>query len=154
MKLARIFLYLVFLFLSLGALNISAQKVSAVTRRAIVQQLINDRAITSDCVREAGGASKVVEIRSVHLNGDRKAEYIVEGNSGCAFGANSAYGWVYGKDGNSYKMLFDAGPQIGISLKRTKTNGYYDLKVSYMGNYSSNWKATSTTHKFNGARYQ
>ena len=154
MKLNRIFLSLLFLIVSLFATNVAAQKGGAATQKAIVKQMVSGGALTNDCVREAGGASKIVSIKSMDLNSDGKPEFIVEGNTGCAFGANSPYSWVYGKSGNSYKMLFDAGTNQGISRKKTKTNGYYDLKVTYLGNASTNWEAETTTHKFNGTRYQ
>ncbi len=156
MKLNRISLSLLFLVVPLFAVNISAQtgKVSAATQKAIVQQLVHDRGITADCVREAGGASKVVSIKSIDLNSDGKPEYFVEGDSSCAFGANSPYGWVYSKSGNGYKMLIDAGPMQGISRKKTKTKGYDDLEITTLGNFSTNWKAQTTIYKFNGTRYQ
>lgn len=135
-------------------MDVAAQKVSAVTQKAIVKQLVNDGELTNDCVREAGGASKIVGIQSVDLNSDGKPEYIVMGSRGCAFGAKMPYGWVYGKSGNGYKMLLSAGVNIEIARKKTKTRGYYDLKVDVMGNYSTNWQAESTTYKFNGTRYQ
>ena len=154
MKLNKILLLLLFLLVPLFTVNVAAQIISAATQKAIVQQLISDSELTGDCVREAGGASKIVGIRSMDLNNDGKPEYIVEGNSGCAFGANSPFSWVYGKSGNSYKMLFNAGPNQGISRKKTKTKGYYDLIVTYLGNASTNWEASTSTHRFNGTRYQ
>lgn len=149
-------LFLLFLIVLCVAVNVSAQtgKVSAATQKAIVQQLVSDRGITADCVREAGGASKVVSIKPLDLNRDGKPEFIVSGESGCAFGANSPYGWVYRKTANGYEVLLDAGPNIGISRKKTQTKGYYDLAVDTMGNFSTNWKAQTTTYKFNGTRYQ
>jgi len=154
MKLNRISVSLLFLLVPLFAVDVAAQKVSAATQKAIVKQLVSDGELTNDCVREAGGASKIVSIKSMDLNSDGKPEYFVDGNSGCAFGAKMPYGWVYGKSGNSYKMLLSAGVNIGISRKKTKTKGYYDLKVDVMGNYSTNWQAQSTTYKFNGTSYQ
>lgn len=154
MKLNQISFLLLFLIIPLFAADVVAQNVSAATQKAIVKQMVSDGALTNDCIREEGGASKIVSIKPLDLNSDGKSEFIVEGNSGCAFGANSPYSWVYGKSGSSYKMLFDAGTNQGISRKKTKTNGYYDLKVSYLGNASTNWKSESTTHKFNGTRYQ
>ena len=155
MKLSRISLALSFLVVPLFAVNISAQtgKISVATQQAIIQQLVRDGRLTADCVREAGGASKVVTIKSIDLNSDGKPEYFVEGNSGCAFGAKSPYGWVYSKNRNDYRMLLDAGPVDGISRKKTKTNGYHDLEVTRLGNFSTNWKAQPTTYKFNGTRY-
>jgi len=154
MKLNRLSLSLLFLLTPLFAANATAQKVSAVTQKAIVQQLVSDRGIDADCVREAGGASKVVSIVPIDLNRDGKPEFIVSGESGCASGASSPYGWVYSKSGNDYKMLLDAGPNQGISRKKTLTKGYYDLKITALGNASTNWKAQATTYKFNGTRYQ
>jgi hypothetical protein len=149
MKLNRISLFLLFLIVPSFAVNISAQmgKVSAATQNAIVQQLVGDRGITADCVREAGGASKVVSIKPLDLNRDGKPEFIVYGESGCAFGANSPYGWVYRKSANGYEMLLDAGPNQEISRKKTLTKGYYDLRVLTLG-------PETTTYKFNGTRYQ
>lgn len=139
----------------LFAVNISAQmgKVSTTIQKAIVQQLVRDREIDADCVREAGSVSKAVSIKPLDLNSDGKPEYIVTGDS-CGFGAKMPYGWVYGKSGSSYIMLLSAGPNIEISRKKTKTKGYFDLKVTVMGNYSTNWEAQSTTYKFNGTHYQ
>lgn len=154
MKLNRKFLALLFLLIPLFAANVNAQKVSAATQKAIVKQMVSDGELTNDCVREAGGALKIVGIDSTDLNSDRKPEYIVMGNSGCAFGAKMPFGWVYGKSGNGYKMLLSAGVNIEIARKKLKTKGYFDLKVTVMGNYSTNWEAESTTYKFNGTRYQ
>jgi hypothetical protein len=154
MKLNRISLSLLFLTVPLFAVDVAAQKVSTATQKAIVKQLVNDGELTNDCVREAGGASEIVSIKSIDLNSDGKPEYFVEGNSGCAFGANSPYGWVYDKSGSGYKMLLSAGPNQGISRKKTKTKGYYDLAVWGLGNASTNWKAQATIYKFNGTRYQ
>lgn len=152
MTLNRISLF--FLLISLAAVDVAAQRVNAPTQKAIVQQLVRDRGISANCVREAGGASKVVSITPIDLNRDGRPEFIVNGESGCTFGANSPYGWVYSKNGNSYEMLFDAGPNQGISRKNNLTNGYYDLKVTMLGNFSSNWKARTSTYRFNGTRYQ
>lgn len=153
MKLNRISLSLLFLIVPLFAVDVAAQKVSTAVQKAIVQQLVRDSEIEADCVREAGGASKAVSIESLNLNSDGKPEYIVMG-SGCGQGAKMPYGWVYGKSGSGYKILLSAGPNIEISRKKTKTKGYFDLKVTVMGNYSTNWEAESTTYKFNGTSYQ
>jgi hypothetical protein len=152
----RMSLYLLFVLALLLATHLGAQtgKVSAAIQKAIVQQLVHDGEIDTECVGEAGGTSRVVSITPIDLNFDGKPEFFVYGAAGCAFGANSPFGWVYSKSAKGYEMLLDAGLVQEITRKRATTRGYRDLGVTKLGNFSTNWKALTATYKFDGSRYR
>lgn len=140
------------LLLLLYTVSVSAQTERQATTREqaeVVQQLIRDRELTSDCVRREGGPSEIVGISFTDLNSDGVPELIVGGTRSCACAARRCYQWVYRRANTSYELLLSAGPVDEITPLRTATNGYRDLRViTPVGD-----SATIQTYRFDGRHY-
>jgi len=126
------------------------KKVSATIYRGIVKQMVADNAFTSDCVREAGGATKAVTIEQEDLNRDGKPEFFVVGKS-CGLGPRRADAWYYRKTGDGYEQILYVNQIEDIRKLKTRTKGYVNLKVT-----SSIGRDTfgGYTYKFDGRRYR
>jgi hypothetical protein len=124
-------------------------------KREILQQLVKDDEGVRQSIKDYdGGFNSAVQnmsVEKIDLNHDGQLEFMVEGVLGTMLcGASNCPSWVYRKAGNTYKLLLsDSGS--GISLERSSTNGYRDLRVS--GHYSAS-ETYVTIHKFDGNKYR
>lgn len=141
------------LLLLLAMHGISAQtrkQASAKEQADVVQQLIRDQELTSNCVKEEGGSSEVVAVELVDLNSDRVSELLVSGQKGCACGGRFCFQWLYRKTTAGYEMLLSAGPVEEVTPLRTVTKGYRDLRVIAS---AAGGSAAVLTYKFDGQHY-
>ena len=102
------------------------------SKRALAEQLTNqlikDGFASKECIAEAGGPLKAIDIEAVDLNSDGVTDYIIAGNCSCLMGARSSMWLVYAKLGKDYKMILDAGALDGLEPVSDKTNHYKNLK--------------------------
>lgn len=127
------------------------KQISAKEQEELVQQMVRDRQLPSDCVQESGGAREVVSVELEDLNSDGRPEFFVMGKSGCAWGPRRPFAWYYRKTQKGYALMLYINQLENVVKRRTKTNGYYDLEVT-----TSDGADTfgSGIYKFDGTRYQ
>lgn len=137
------------LLLAINIFSQSSKGVTSQVKKALLQQMVDDREIEDSCVREEG-ASKVISVSTIELNGDNKPEYMVSGNGCACYGARRCNIWIYRKSGNDYEKIFDGFPADGIYPKKRRAKGYADLQVMFpVGNSTE-----SAFFKFDGRRYR
>jgi len=108
--------------------------------------LLADGFIEKDCYNSIVDKASIINVKTVDLDGDKKPEYIVEGNPPCAFGASRNMYWVYKKTDQGYHVLLDAGAADGIQALKNSTNGYRDLIILP--------RSDSVIYKYDGNSYK
>lgn len=124
-------------------------------KRAILQQLLrDDEAVTKSIKNYSGGfdaAAKDMSVETIDLNHNGKPEFMVEGVlGGMLCGASNCPSWIYRKTRDGYSLLLSESGS-GISVERSSTNGYRDLRNS--GHYSAS-ETYVTIYKFDGHKYR
>lgn len=82
------------------------------------------------------------------VNGDRTNELALQ--SGCATVGNCVF-WLFEMKGNGYKQLLNTQMVQRYKLRKTRSNGYYDLETSAHGSSTSGGIAV---YKFDGFEYK
>jgi WG repeat protein len=108
----------------------SPKLVSDEEQEKIVQQMINDKELTTECVEEGGGSKKAVRVELIDLNQDSTPELLISGKQGCTCGARRCYQWIYRKTENGCELILSAGPADSIKPLNISTNRYFDLEIS------------------------
>jgi hypothetical protein len=138
------------LLCSVDVMPQSRRRITAKVQQGIVQQMVRDGQIKSSCVTEEGGASKVVDIRTVDLNRDGKPEYEVYGRGCACNGTRRCDQWLYRQTANGYELLLGPSQVDGFDVKKTRTDGYFDIAIAFpMGN-----DFFVKLYKYDGTRYQ
>ncbi len=142
--------------------NVNAKPTSISTssgsnsRQQIVEQMfadgivdpndINDQPFTIDRI------VKEIKFRSVDLNGDGVAEFIVEGSFSMGVcGSSGCVSWIYEHKGNAWRQILEEPTNGSISVKKIKTNGYFDIQLATQ---SGAYNPFFHSLKFNGQRYR
>lgn len=126
------------------------ERVSAEVREQIVQQLTRNGDLTAECLRDADGPTKVINIRAVDLNRDGKPEFIVKLLLSC--GAGDGYAWIFRNTSTGLELLLSAGgPRTQISPMGSFTNGYRDIAEDAVGPRGG---SVRTVYKFDGKLYK
>lgn len=132
-----------------GAQLTAAQKIPI----PLAQQLVKDNQYVKEKMREqrwtiAQLAGQINEVKKVDLNGDGKPEFIF---SGISCGNANCSTWIYRKNGNRYVQIPIEAYAIGIEIRKTKTNGYFDIAVE---GHSSASETVLRIYKFDGSKYE
>jgi hypothetical protein len=97
------------------------------------------------------GAAKDMSVETIDLNHDGKPEFMVEGVlGGMLCGASNCPSWIYRKTRDGYSLLLSESGS-GISVEKSSTNGYRDLRNS--GHYSAS-ETYVTIYRFDGRKYR
>lgn len=124
-------------------------------RRAILQQLVRDNEDVRQLIRNYNGGfeatAKDMSVETIDLNHDGKPEFLVEGVlGGMLCGASNCPSWIYRKTRDGYSLLLSESGS-GISVEKSSTNGYRDLRNS--GHYSAS-ETYVTIYRFDGRKYR
>lgn len=138
------------LLAGLDATPQSPKRISARVQQEIVQQMVRDSQIKDSCVKEEGGASKVVDLNTVDLNRDGKPEYEVYGRGCACNGMRRCDQWIYRQTANGYELMVGPLQVDGFDVKKTRTNGYFDIAIA---NPAGN-DYFVTLYKYDGRHYQ
>lgn len=88
------------------------------------------------------------EPKLIDVDGDGKNELAVI--NGCALVGNCQF-WLFKKKGNEYEILLKAENNVQMyKLRKSKTNGYFDLETKSHGDA---WSGGMNIYKFNGEKY-
>ena len=122
-------------------------------RKQLAIQLIQDAYNPEwfkQCITDAGGIDKVVNIKKILLNNAVGQQYLLEGMPPCAFGARTPMYWIYENKDGKIRLLANIGAADNVTVSSKKTNGYYDILLgAYFGD-----DANSFHWKFNGRKYK
>lgn len=118
-----------------------------------MKQLLNDSRELRQCLKEtyAGDISAFREhilAETPDIDEDGIVDFIVDVGTRCS-GHNSPY-FIYQSVGKGYKLLLNI-TSIGIKLKKSKTNGFYDLLATSYGGMDL---GGADIYKFNKGRYR
>lgn len=129
----KVLIILIFMVFSLPIEAVTGnKKVSNDVIRDLVQKMTEDGFLNQDCINQAGGIDKVINVELIGLSKNGKPQFEIsagEEPTSCTIGARSSYVWLYDKRDNNYMLILDAG--VTDQLKKTKevTNGYFDVEV-------------------------
>jgi len=111
-----------------------------------------------DCPQYAGseGAKKFAETliaHSIDLNQSGATGLVVTAQNECSCGASGGNcgTWLYGKQGDTYTMLLNAGSVLSIKTGKTLPSGYSDLMTEAR---SSANESIISFYKWSGNKYQ
>lgn len=103
-----------------------------------------------ECIDEAGGLEKIVDIQAVSLSNSDAKQYLLIGKHLCTYGARVPYHWIHENRDGKMRMLADFGAIDGVKVTSHRTKGYRDLLI--VGVVGA--EVCSITFKFDGRRYQ
>lgn len=144
---------LLIVILSSSAANLAAQshrQVDTRTHSEIVQQLIREGELTADCVRKAGGYSKMVSVTPIDLNRDREPEFAVQELASCAGMWDRQ--WIYRRTPMGYELLLSLAQRSAFRPLNRYTNGYRDVQVNMAASVSM--EVVTYICRFDGSRYR
>ena len=126
----------------------------------LVNQMARDDRAVSECVTNGGATiiARALSAKPFNLNGSGRSVVLVDlyqvpNVENCLLcGARRCDEWVYRKNGSSYELLLKIESADGVQPLRTSTNGYRDLKVTYVGSVSGD--ALAEIYKYDGRRYR
>jgi hypothetical protein len=123
-------------------------------RRRLFQQIVADGEIDQKLCVENGEIDPVrlLTTERVDLNEDGAPEIQIEGEGCACQGARRCMQWFYRKSGDGYELLASIPAAEQITLLKTSTNGYRDLRVSYPS--GANYAGWDVVFKFDGRRYR
>jgi hypothetical protein len=87
-------------------------------------------------------------VNLIDVNGDRIEELAIQ--TGCAIVGNCEF-WLFQKDADTFRKILEADMVQSYRLKKSKTNGYFDLETKSHGSATSGGIAI---YKFNGHEYK
>lgn len=92
---------------------------------AVKEQLVEKLQLTEEDVRECGGVSKVLSIKSIDLNRDRSPEFIV--NILCPLELSEGI-YVLRKTAGGVDILYEGGAREFLTPLKTYTNGWRNIR--------------------------
>lgn len=110
-----------------------------------------------NCMDEAGGIDKIVEIEAMSLSTSDVQQYllsgkVVENGESCAFGARTPMYWIYEVRDGGIRILADIGAADSVKVTSRRTNGYRDIQIGAV--YSAGRRFSTTYMKYNGTTYK
>jgi hypothetical protein len=137
---------------ALGTLHAVAQERRRLqVPKEIVQQVMQEEGLKEFVQLRPDGSAENLVAEQIDLNRDGEPELEIHGTGAGICGAANCVTWIYGKSGDQYQMLLDAGSIQRIEPQKTFTKGYRDIIASMHG---SAWDSDLTLYKFDGKEYR
>jgi hypothetical protein len=138
-----------------SASRAGALQTTAKARKEILDQLLKDRQDLIECLEQEGPKAREeylgnVSIEEIDLNGDSRAEFLVEPQGGCDCGAQNCARFVYRRAVNNYEMILE-GNGLGLTPEKTLSKGYLDVSIDAHDSALTRFR---TLYKFDGQKYR
>lgn len=137
---------------------LKAQSLTADLKKQLAVEMVKNAynpEYFQECMNEAGGIDKIVDIKAVSLSNSDAEQYLITGKADtatCAFGARTPMHWIYEYQDGKFRMLADIGACDSVQVTSRRTNGYLDIKIGVW--YYAGTKFSTSDWKFNGTTYE
>ncbi len=112
-----------------------------------VGQLVKAGEITMECARSEKKASDLISVETIKLR-EKGADMLVTGQNCACVGARVCQQWLFQLTGEEPRLIFGPSQADGIKPLTRITNGYKDIKETYIG--GGGWTGV---YRFNGTKY-
>lgn len=112
-----------------------------------VEQLVKEKEITMECARSEKKASDLISVEPIKLR-EQGTDMLVTGQNCACVGARVCQQWIFQISGAELRLIFGPSQADGIAPLKQTTNGYKNIKETYIGGGS--WTGV---YRFNGSKY-
>jgi hypothetical protein len=120
--------------------------------RAVLQIISSDEDVRNLCLQQLGlrrMEASFFQASRVSLNNKGSSGLVVTSGDCYVGGANNNRFWIFYRAPQGYRVVFDEMAS-GVTILRTKTEGFYDIKVGTLVGPQLWW----SLYKFDGSKYK
>ncbi|HEY6802931.1 MAG TPA: hypothetical protein VI306_05060 [Pyrinomonadaceae bacterium] len=128
---------------------VTSQAQTLAVKKQLVDKFVSTGLLTQANVNKCGGVSKILSIKNIDLNKDRKPEFIA--TFACPLELSEPT-YVMRKTANGIDIIYEGGYREFLTPLKTYTNGWRNLRsFSYS---AGSGESGSVTLRYNGSEYK